>query len=66
MTANGHDFREWIHEVLEKFEGPLVRYAQRILGDVERARDATQETFLRIVPRRCQRIRLLGRIFLTI
>ncbi len=32
--------------LLERFEGPLVRYAARITGDLERARDVVQETFL--------------------
>src|SRR6266436_1468292 len=41
---NGH----WAGEVVDRFEGPLVRYAARITGDVERARDVVQETFLRL------------------
>ena len=32
--------------LVARFEGPLVRYAARITGDVERARDVVQETFL--------------------
>lgn len=42
------DTAEWIHSILERFEGPLVRYAARITGDVERARDVVQETFVRL------------------
>jgi RNA polymerase sigma-70 factor (ECF subfamily) len=42
--SNGH----WAREVVDRFEGPLVRYAARITGDVERARDVVQETFLRL------------------
>jgi RNA polymerase sigma factor (sigma-70 family) len=34
--------------VLAEYEGPLVRYATRITGDVERGRDVAQETFLRL------------------
>jgi RNA polymerase sigma factor (sigma-70 family) len=37
----------WLSEVIERFEGPLVRYAARISGDLERGRDVVQETFLR-------------------
>ena len=37
---------EWIQTVLHRYEGPLLRYATRLTGDVERARDAVQETFL--------------------
>lgn len=36
----------WIRSTLDEFEGPLLRYAARITGDVERARDVVQETFL--------------------
>lgn len=32
--------------VVSRFEGPLVRYAQKITGDLERARDVVQGTFL--------------------
>lgn len=37
----------WLQSILDQFEGPLLRYAQRITGDLERARDVVQETFLR-------------------
>jgi RNA polymerase sigma-70 factor (ECF subfamily) len=38
----------WIKEVLDQYEGALLRYAGRYLGDLERARDVVQETFLRL------------------
>jgi RNA polymerase sigma-70 factor (ECF subfamily) len=38
----------WVGEVVEQFEGPLVRYAAQITGDIERARDIAQDTFLRL------------------
>jgi RNA polymerase sigma factor (sigma-70 family) len=38
----------WIRAVLDQYEGRLTRYAARMTGDVERARDAVQETFLRL------------------
>jgi len=38
----------WIREALERYEGRLCRYAARLLGDEDRARDAVQETFLRL------------------
>ncbi len=34
--------------ILDQYEGPLTRYAARITGDVELARDVVQETFLRL------------------
>ena len=47
QPANGeHPAR--VRSALLEFEGPLLRYAQRITGDVERARDVVQETFLRL------------------
>lgn len=38
----------WVRSVLDEYEGPLLRYAARITGDVERARDVVQETFLQL------------------
>lgn len=40
--------RSWIQDALERFEGPLLLYARRWLGDTEAARDVVQETFLRL------------------
>ena len=39
---------EWMRSVVERYEGPLVRYARRITGDTERARDVVQDTFMRL------------------
>lgn len=39
---------EWLRSVVDGYEGPLLRYAARITGDVERARDVVQDTFLRL------------------
>jgi RNA polymerase sigma-70 factor (ECF subfamily) len=38
----------WLQSILNEFEGPLIRYAARITGDLELARDVVQETFLRV------------------
>tara|TARA_B100000965_G_C19341812_1_gene647764 strand:+ start:67 stop:636 length:570 start_codon:yes stop_codon:yes gene_type:complete len=38
----------WLLDLLERFEGPLLRYARRLLRDEERARDVVQDTFLRL------------------
>ena len=38
----------WLTTVLDQYEGPLVRYAARLTGDLESARDVVQETFLRL------------------
>ncbi len=38
----------WIRTVLGEYEAPLTRYAARITGDIDLARDVVQETFLRL------------------
>jgi RNA polymerase sigma-70 factor (ECF subfamily) len=53
-TTNGNPVneldsrREWVLTALEQFEGRLVRYATRLIGDEHAARDAVQHTFLRL------------------
>ena len=39
---------DWMQSVLRQHEGPLLRYAARVTGDLERARDVVQDTFLRL------------------
>ena len=39
---------EWVKAALTQFEGPLVRYATRITGSLETARDVVQDVFLRL------------------
>ena len=49
MSSNEHsDNNGWINTVVEQYEGPLVRYAAQITGDLERGRDVAQDTFLRL------------------
>jgi RNA polymerase sigma-70 factor (ECF subfamily) len=38
----------WIQQVVDRFEGPLVRYCARITGNVELARDVVQDAFLKL------------------
>jgi RNA polymerase sigma-70 factor (ECF subfamily) len=38
----------WLRDQLKGFEGPLLRYASRLTGDLESARDVVQDTFLRL------------------
>lgn len=38
----------WIREVMDRYEGPLLGYAQRLVGDPEQARDVVQDTFCRL------------------
>lgn len=39
---------ELVQRAMREFESPLIGYAISILGDVERARDAVQDTFLKL------------------
>ena len=39
---------DWIASALERFERPLVRYAYRLVNDLDRARELVQEAFLRL------------------
>ena len=43
---------EWLRAIMDRHEGPLLRYATRILGDVDRGRDVVQETFMRLWSKR--------------
>lgn len=38
----------WIREILERYQSPLIRYALRLVGDEEQARDIVQDTFLKL------------------
>ncbi len=49
MNDSDHDnLSRWLRAAVARYEGPLVRYATRITGDLERARDVVQDTFLRL------------------
>ncbi|MCM8538367.1 MAG: sigma-70 family RNA polymerase sigma factor [Lentisphaeraceae bacterium] len=38
----------WIREMLEQYEGPLLRYAFKLCKDLELAQDAVQDTFMKL------------------
>ncbi len=38
----------WIQASVARWESDLLRYARHLVGDVERARDVVQETFLKL------------------
>lgn len=42
------DADAWMRSVVRRYELPLVQYGQRITGCRERARDAAQDTFVRL------------------
>ena len=39
---------DWITPLLLRYEGPLLKYAQKLMTCPDRARDVVQETFLRL------------------
>jgi RNA polymerase sigma factor (sigma-70 family) len=47
---------QWIVDALDLYEASLVRYATWILGDIESAREAVQETFLRLCKEQRSRV----------
>ena len=47
----------WIEDTVRAHQAPLVRYATRLVGgDVERARDIVQDTFVRLVEQPPERV----------
>lgn len=47
MAEPTQDAFATLSALLARFEGPLLRYAQRLVGDAETARDVVQDTFVR-------------------
>jgi RNA polymerase sigma factor (sigma-70 family) len=49
MARDGHHARRrWLRAVLDRYERPLIRYATRLTGDADRARDVVQDVFIRL------------------
>lgn len=49
---------DWLRLAIDQHEHGLVRYAQQFVGDVERARDVVQDTFMKL----CRYERSQGRL----
>lgn len=49
MPDDQHGRSAWLREILDRHESALVRYAQRLTGDLETARDVVQDTFLKLL-----------------
>ncbi|MFT7639803.1 MAG: RNA polymerase sigma factor (sigma-70 family) [Pirellulaceae bacterium] len=57
----------WLQEIVRQYEVPLVRYATRIVGDVERARDVVQDSFLKLCHEPRERVEpIVGRWLYTV
>ncbi len=50
------EVRSWVGDAVSRFEGQLVRYATRIVGDPDKARDVVQDTFIRLSKQDMDRI----------
>lgn len=48
MLALGQGNEDGLTELVRRYQGPLVGYLTGIVNDAERARDLSQETFLRV------------------
>ena len=48
MTRPPEPGPEWIRSAMDQHQGRLIRFAARITGDLESARDVVQDTFLRL------------------
>ena len=47
-SSEGQNQGTDVKALLHRLQGPLIRYAFQITGDVERARDVVQDTFLQL------------------
>ena len=59
MSSSGES-NGWVMEAVDLYELPLLRYARRLLGDVDLAADAVQHAFLKLCEE--SRDRLDGRV----
>src|SRR6058998_196872 len=48
MDTNETRQGEWIRQAVDRYAGPLIRYATLITGDLEDARDVVQHTFVQL------------------
>ena len=48
-SDRSHEKATFVRSVVEQFQPQLLRYATRLLGDPDRARDAVQDTFVRLL-----------------
>ncbi|MDE3084158.1 MAG: sigma-70 family RNA polymerase sigma factor, partial [Verrucomicrobiota bacterium] len=47
-ASHEHD-THWVENAVAHYQAPLTRYAARLLGDADRARDVVQDAFARLV-----------------
>jgi len=52
-----HPESSWVSSVMTDYEKPLTRYAVHITGDIERAREVVQDTFMKLCHQKPAQIR---------
>ena len=57
MASSTSTRLEWIGAAIDQYQGRLIRFAARITGDAESARDVVQDTFLRLCREDRDRVR---------
>jgi RNA polymerase sigma-70 factor (ECF subfamily) len=55
MSASGES-HGWVMEAVDRYELPLLRYARRLLGDVDLAADAVQHAFVKLCEESSERL----------
>ncbi len=48
MDSPSPDDAQWLGQVVERYQGPLISMASRITGDLDRAREVAQDSFLKL------------------
>jgi len=48
-SARSHENAAFVRTAVEHYQAPLLRYATRLVGDPDRARDVVQDTFVRLL-----------------
>jgi RNA polymerase sigma-70 factor (ECF subfamily) len=48
-SDRSHEDAAFVRSAVEQFQAQLLRYATRLLGDSDRARDVVQDTFVRLL-----------------
>ncbi len=48
-SARSHENAAFVRTAVEQYQAPLLRYASRLVGDPDRARDVVQDTFVRLL-----------------
>jgi RNA polymerase sigma factor (sigma-70 family) len=48
-SAHSDEASAFVRTAVERYQAPLLRYAGRLVGDADRARDVVQDTFVRLM-----------------